>query len=105
MENIEEKKQQIKKGRSQSFSKVYATNVLVSETDSDVRLYGFNEILNIDDTEKVAISDGELILTFSATILLYEQLKKIVEKWNETDKKVEISEVRRATLENLLKDF
>lgn len=104
MEKIEEKKQ-IKKGRSQSFSKVYATNVLVSETDSDIRLYGFNEVLNIDDEEKVAISDGELILTFPATILLYEQLKNIIEKWNQTNKNIEVSETRRATLEELLRGF
>jgi hypothetical protein len=104
MEDVEKNKQ-IKKGRSQSFSKIYATNVLVSETDSDVRLYGFNEVLNVDEEEKVAISDGELILTFSATILLYEQLRNTIEKWNQTNKNVEVSENRRAILEELLRGF
>jgi len=98
-------KTSIKKARSGSFSKVYSTNVLVSETDSDVRLYGFNEIINADNGEKIAVSDGEFILTYQATVLLYEQLKDLITKWEPIEGKIEVSESRRKILEELLEDF
>ena len=95
----------ISKGRSTAYSKIYATNVLVSETDSDVRLYGFNEILKRDKNENIAISDGEIVLTRSATVLLYEQLEKLIEEWNSSNRKPEVSDVRRNTLKKLLEGF
>ena len=95
----------IKKARAEHFSKVYSTNVLVSETDSDVRLYGFNEVINTDGNEKIAISDGEFILTYQAAVLLYEQMSALMEKWESSGKKVEVSESRRDLTKKLLENF
>jgi hypothetical protein len=95
----------MRKGRSETFSKVYATNVLVSETDSDVRLYGFNEIINTDKGEKIAICDGQFILTDQSALILYEQLRSLMERWESSGKIVEISENRRNVLKELLDGF
>jgi len=97
-------KEPIKKARSESFSKIYSTNVLVSETDSDVRLYGFNEIIRTEDGE-IAISDGEFILTDQAALILYEQLKELIGKWESLGKQVQITEHRRDVLNRLLEGF
>ena len=92
--------QKIRKARSASFSKVYATNVMLSETDSDIRLYAFNEIFEAPEG-KLAVSDGTLIMTEQATMLLYEQIKGLIERWEKAGKKVEVSESRRETLKEL----
>jgi hypothetical protein len=68
-------------------------------------LYGFNEVVNTDDNAEVAVSYGELILTYQATIVLYDQLKSLVERWEFVGKKVEVSEKRREVLAGLLNDF
>jgi hypothetical protein len=94
----------IRTSRSNLFSKVYSTNVLVSETDSDVRIYGFNEIINTEEGE-IAICDGELILTDQATLILFEQMKNLMERWKTSGKSVEISENRRNVLDRLLDGF
>lgn len=90
----------IKKGRAAAFSNAYATNVLLNETDSDVRIYAFNEIIEFE-SEKIAISDGSIIMTDQATILLYEQLKELMEKWKADGKAVEVSAQRREILEKM----
>ena len=102
VEGIKMEKKKILKGRAQSFSKQYATNVLLSETDSDVRLYAFNEILDTDDGT-VAVSDGAFILTYQATVLLYEQLKETIDRWSAEGRNVIVSEKRRELL-NSIKD-
>ena len=51
----------IQKSRGFQFTKIYATNVVANETDSDVRLYFFNELLTIEG-EKVAVADGVSML-------------------------------------------
>jgi len=92
----------IPSARTALFSKQYATNVLLSETDSDVRLYSFNEVIDTEEG-KVAISDGVMILTLQATALLYEQLKELIDKWISEGRNVIVSEKRREIL-NSLKD-
>jgi len=79
--NYAEKRAETVTGTANFHGVIHSANILASETDSDVRLYGFNEILNTDKNEKVTISDGELILTYQATALLYEQLKNMMERW------------------------
>ncbi|MDR2846282.1 MAG: hypothetical protein LBV63_03270 [Candidatus Methanoplasma sp.] len=91
----------ISKARTTVFPKIYATNVLLSETDSDLRLYAFNEIFDTGEAS-VAVSEGALILTDQAAILLYEQLKEVFEKWNMEGKKVVVSDKRRETLRDLM---
>lgn len=90
----------IKKGRSTAFTNVYATNVLLNETDSDVRIYAFNEIIDTE-TERIAISEGSIIMTSQAMILLYEQLKELIDKWKMEGRCVEVSAQRRETLEKM----
>jgi len=90
----------IKKGRTNSFTNAYATNVLLNETDSDVRIYAFNEIFDMG-TEIIAISEGSIIMTDQATVLLYEQLKELIEKWKAEGKHVEVSAQRRELLEKM----
>ena len=92
----------ILKARAASFSKQYATNVLITETDSDVRLYSFNEIIETEEG-RVAISENALIMTHQAAVLLYEQLKELMVKWNSEGRNTNVSEERRGVL-NLLKD-
>lgn len=92
----------ITKMRAHHFEKTYATNVVVDETDSDVRLYFFNEIVKVDDG-KVAISDGSAMLTQQATILLSEQLNSLIETWKSKGQMVTVSEERRKVLEDLRK--
>jgi len=90
----------ITKARSASFFKQYATNVMTSETDSDVRLYSFNEVIDTEEG-KVAISDGVMIMTLQATVLLYEQLKELIDKWNSEGRAVAVSDMRREVLKQL----
>jgi len=90
----------IKKVRTAAFSKVYATNVLLSDTDSDVRIYAFNEIID-SGTEKIAVSEGSIIMTDQATILLYEQLKELMDKWKADGKQITVSTQRREMLEKI----
>ncbi|MDR0887736.1 MAG: hypothetical protein LBM39_00915 [Candidatus Methanoplasma sp.] len=88
------------KARTTVFPKLYATNVLLSETDSDTRIYAFNETFETDEGQ-LAVAEGAIILTDQATVLLYEQLKSMLEKWESEGKKVIVSEKRRSTLKNL----
>ncbi|MCL2509681.1 MAG: hypothetical protein FWF07_01195 [Methanomassiliicoccaceae archaeon] len=90
----------IKKGRAAAFTNAYATNVLLNETDSDVRIYAFNEIIDLG-AERIAISEGSIIMTDQATVLLYEQLKELIEKWKTEGKQVEVSAQRREMLEKM----
>jgi len=90
----------IKKGRTATFTNAYATNVLLNETDSDVRIYAFNEIIDVG-TEKIAISEGSIIMTDQAAILLYEQLNELMGKWKTEGKQVEVSAQRREMLERM----
>jgi len=90
----------IKKGRTAGFSNAYATNVLLSETDSDVRIYAFNEMID-NGTEKIAISEGSIIMTYQAAMLLYEQLRELMGKWETEGKQVEVSPQRREILERM----
>jgi hypothetical protein len=92
--------EKIHKARTTTFSSVYATNVLLSETDSDVRLYAFNEIVDSGEG-KIAISEGSIIMTDQATILLLEQLKDLVKKWDSEGKTVIVSDNRRLVLESM----
>ncbi len=93
----------IQKSRGFQFTKIYATNVVANETDSDVRLYFFNELLTIDG-EKVAVADGVAMLSKQAAMLLNEQLNKLVEGWKERGQPVEISADRRKVFEQLMKE-
>jgi len=90
----------IKKGRTAAFTNAYATNVLLNETDSDVRIYAFNEIIDVG-SEKIAISEGSIIMTDQAVILLYEQLNELMDKWKAEGKQVEVSAQRREMLEKM----
>ncbi|MDR0508987.1 MAG: hypothetical protein LBG63_04100 [Candidatus Methanoplasma sp.] len=90
----------IKKGRAATFTNAYATNVLLSEIDSDVRIYAFNEVIDYG-TERIAISEGSIIMTDQATILLYEQLKELIDRWRMEGKQAEVSAQRREVLEKI----
>jgi hypothetical protein len=100
MPKKEEKKaeKRICKGRGANFVKIYSTNVLLDETDSDVRLYFFNEVIDTDE-ERIAIADGVSILTPQALLLLNEQINAIVQKWEERGITVAVSEERRKLLD------
>jgi hypothetical protein len=95
-----DQKKKLEKARGVGFNKIYATNVLVEETDVDVRLYHFNEIIKANDGE-FAISDGVTIITPEAAVLLSEQLLEIIEKWKISGKSVVVSETRRQLLKAL----
>jgi len=99
IDDIKDKK--IFKSRSETFCKLYATNVLVEATDVDLRLFWFNEIIKFDNEEIIALSDGATILTYEAAMLLYEQLTEIIAKWNKEGKTVPISEMRKTLLSKL----
>jgi len=90
----------IRKVRTAAFSNSYATSVLLNETDSDVRVYAFNELI---DTEsgRVAVSEGSIIMTDQAAVLLFEQLKELMDKWKAEGKQVEVSAQRREVLEKM----
>jgi len=90
----------IQKARKATYSSVYATNVLLSETDSDVRLYAFNEIIDSGE-ERIAIAEGSVIMTDQAAILLYEQLKELMIKWKSDGIQLEVSPQRREILEKI----
>jgi hypothetical protein len=90
----------IKKAKASTFTKTYATSILLSETDSDIRIYSFNEMADFGQ-EKVAISEGAVIMTDQATVLLYEQLRELMEKWKADGKYVEVSAQRREILEKM----
>lgn len=91
----------ISKVRSPAYSKTYATNVLLSETDSDVRLYGFNEIIKTDEGEELAVSDGEMILTKEAAVILFEQLEHLTSKWEKSFGVPVVSETRKSVSKRL----
>lgn len=88
------------KARANVFTKNYATSVLVEETDADTRLYLFNEVIDTTDGERIAICDGNVILTTEAAILLTEQLNEIVEKWKKKGP-LTVSKERRALLNEI----
>jgi len=90
----------IRKIRTATFSNSYATNVLLNETDSDVRIYAFNELI---DTEsgRVAVSEGSIIMTDQAAVLLFEQLKELMDKWKAEGKQVGVSVQRREIFEKM----
>jgi hypothetical protein len=98
-----EEEKGIQKMREFHFEKTYATNVVVEETDADVRLYFFNEIVKMEGN-RVAISDGVAMLTQQATILLSEQLNSMIESWKSKGQPVMVSEERRKVLEELKKE-
>jgi len=98
-----DEKTEIQKMRTMCFEKIYATNVVVEETDSDVRLYYFNEIVKMDGG-KVAISDGATILTQQAAVLLSEQLNSMIESWKSKGVSVVVSNERRKVLEELKRE-
>lgn len=91
----------MEKARSPNYSKTYATNLLVSETDTDVRIYGFNEIITTNKGAEVAISDGEMILTREAAMILFEQMEQLVAEWRTLNRAPVISDTRKSTLERL----
>jgi len=90
----------IQMGRTGTFSNAYATSVLLSETDSDVRVYAFNEIID-GKSGKIAVSEGSIIMTFQAAILLHEQLEVLMKKWKADGKQVEVSQQRREILKKM----
>lgn len=85
-----------------SFSKMYATNVLVNATDVDVRLNFMNEILDGDE-EKVAICDGLIILHPQAAALLLEQLSEAMVSF-EGKEVAHVNEARRSLIRSLKKE-
>ena len=95
------KKETMYKSRAESFVKTYATNALLEETDVDVRLYWFNEILETTHKERVAISDGVTILMPEAAVLLHEQLTGLLDSWKAKGKTVIVSKERRRLLKAL----
>jgi hypothetical protein len=95
------KKEPVYKSRIESFSKTYATNVLVEETDVDVRLYWFNEILSTSRGEKIALCEGSTILVDEAAVLLHEQLGKVLDAWKAKGKDVNVAKERRKLLSSI----
>lgn len=91
----------VHKARSPSFVKLYATNTLVEETDVDVRVYSFNEVLDLEDDETVAVADGVLILHREASVLLHEQLDTIMKKWAKDGKTIDVGKKRREILQSI----
>lgn len=63
---------------------------VLDETGSDVKIYAFNEILD-NGFEKMAISEGSIIMTDQAAILLYGQLKELMDKWAKDGKEIIVS--------------
>ena len=95
------KKEEIHKMRNPDFVKLYSTNVAVEESDVDVRVYTYNEVLDFEDNERVAIADGVLILHREAAILLHEQLDEVMKKWAKEGKNLEVGKSRREILRSI----
>ena len=95
------KKATIYKSRAESFVKTYATNASLEETDVDVRLYWFNEVIETTRKERVAVSDGVTILIPEAAVLLHEQLTELMDSWEAKGKTVAVSKERRRLLKAL----
>jgi hypothetical protein len=95
------KKATIYKSRAESFVKTYATNASLEETDVDVRLYWFNEVIETTRKERVAVSDGVTILIPEAAVLLHEQLTELMDSWKAKGKTVAVSKERRRLLKAL----
>ena len=94
------KKTAIYKARAEPFVKTYATNALLEETNADIRLYWFNEIIETPKA-RLAISDGESILTPEAAVLLHEQLSEMLDSWKKKGKTVIVAKERRSLLKAL----
>ncbi|MGD0817834.1 MAG: DUF3467 domain-containing protein [Methanomassiliicoccales archaeon] len=88
------------KARNPAFLKLYATNILVDETDVDIRIYFMNEIISTKE-QRLAVSDGVAMISKQAAILLYEQLDTIIKKWAEEGRPVEVPEARRSVLKEM----
>lgn len=82
-----------------SFSKVYATNVIVDTTDVDIRLSLMNEVIE-GEKEKIAVCDVIAILSPQAAVLLLDQLTEAVKKF-ENNGEIIVSNSRKELIKAL----
>ncbi|WP_230375673.1 DUF3467 domain-containing protein [Methanolobus vulcani] len=87
-------KDKITVARTPLFTKKYATNVLVTHTDSDFRIELFNEKFRVED-KWVFHSDGLVILTFEAAKKLLVDLTECVQNYEEQNGEIAISSERK----------
>ena len=72
--------------RAPYFQKHYATRVVVSQTEYDLRLELMNEKIKTEDTpEEIFIIDQMIILTPLAAKELSEQLEKVIKQWEDSN--------------------
>lgn len=83
--------------RSPLFNKTYSTNVLVSVTDTDVRMEFMNEkFKDGDDAQWIYYSDHLTILSMQAAKKLYVDLGKKLSKYETENGEIQVSEERAA---------
>lgn len=80
--------------RSPSFTKLYATNVLVRHTDVDFRIDFFNEKMHISEKEMAYVSEAIAILTPEAAKILLETLQRELSLFEEAEGAIGVSKVR-----------
>ncbi len=79
--------------RSSIFTKIYATNVILSQTDFDLRIELFNEKFQVEDGWAYH-SDGLMILTPGAAKKLLIDLQKTISSFEKEKGEIKISDER-----------
>ncbi|VVB88571.1 Uncharacterised protein [uncultured archaeon] len=95
-ENFKEEKIEMKRisvFRSSLFSKIYATNVIITSTDVDFRLELFNEKFKIDDVWAYH-SDGLVILTRVAAKKLLITLDEKIKSYENENGEIKVDDDR-----------
>lgn len=92
-ESNEELEQQFSIFRSQLFTKIYATNVQLSNTDVDFRIELFNEKFQVEDGWAFH-SDGLVILSREAAKKLLLMLDKEIKDYEKEKGEIKVSDER-----------
>ena len=79
--------------RTPIFNKIYATNLLVTKTDSDFRVELFNEKFETED-KSIYHSDGLVIMTAQAAKKLLLSLTELISEYEEENGEIIVSEKR-----------
>lgn len=92
-EENEEQKETVSINRTPIFGRTYATNLIVSMTDSDFRIELLNEKFKTKDGW-VYHSDHMVILTAQAAKKLLQDLEKQISTYEKEHGEIEVSEER-----------
>jgi hypothetical protein len=92
-ESNEELEQQFSIFRTSLFTKIYATNVQLSNTEIDFRIELFNEKFEVEDGW-VLHSDGLVILTREAAKILLLKLDKTIKAYEKEKGEIKVNDER-----------